>query len=95
MANEEGKVELDELDLGFCLIHVLYIILPCGFTKLLEFYKVGKEENKTNKMIVMGAEHVITFPNFSLIMNKIWLNLLFYLIITTTYTKDGSRNGRS
>jgi len=45
------------------LIHVLYIILPCGFTKLLEVYKVNKEENKTNKMIVMGAEHVITFPN--------------------------------
>jgi hypothetical protein len=62
MENEEGKVEV-ELDLGFCLIHLLYIILPCGFTKLLGVYRVGKEENISNKMTVMGAEHVITFLN--------------------------------
>jgi hypothetical protein len=42
MEDEKGKVEVDELDLGYCLIHVLYIILPCGFTKLLGVYKVGK-----------------------------------------------------
>jgi hypothetical protein len=46
MEDEEGKVEVDELDLGFYLIHVLYIILPCGFTKLLGVYKVGKKENR-------------------------------------------------
>jgi hypothetical protein len=63
MENEEGKVEVDELNLGFCLIHVLYIILPYGFTKLLGIYRVNKEENIANKMIVMGAEHVIVFPN--------------------------------
>jgi len=63
MENEEGKVEVDELDLGFCLIHVLYIILPCGFTKLSKVYKVDKEENRANKMIVMGVKHVIAFPN--------------------------------
>jgi hypothetical protein len=38
MENEEGKVEVDELDLGFYLIHVLYIIIPCRFTKKLGFY---------------------------------------------------------
>jgi hypothetical protein len=27
-------------------------------------------------------------------MNKIWLNLLFSLIITTMFIKDGLRNGR-
>jgi hypothetical protein len=32
MEDEEGKVEIDELDLGLCLIHVFYIILSCGFT---------------------------------------------------------------
>jgi hypothetical protein len=42
MEDEEGKVEVDELCLGFYLIHVLYMILPCGFTKLLGIYKVGK-----------------------------------------------------
>ncbi len=46
MEDEEGKVEVDELYLGFYLIHVLYIILPCGFTKLLGVYKVGKKINK-------------------------------------------------
>jgi hypothetical protein len=49
MEDEEGKVELDELYLGFYLIHVLYIILPCGFIELLGVYKVGKEENKQLK----------------------------------------------
>ncbi len=63
MEDEEGKVEVDELDLGFCLLHVLYIILPYGFTELLRVYKVGKEENRTNKMTIMGVEHVIAFPN--------------------------------
>jgi len=63
MENEEGKVEVDKLNLGFYLIHVLYIILPCGFTKLLKVYKVDKEENRANKMIVMGVKHVIAFPN--------------------------------
>jgi hypothetical protein len=63
MEDEKGKVEVDELYLGFYLIHVLYIILPCGFTELLGVYKVGKEEIRTNKMIVMGAKHVIAFPN--------------------------------
>ncbi len=60
MENEVGKVEVEKLDLGFCLIHVLYIILPCGFTKLLVVYKINKEEkNRANKMIVMGVIAVI------------------------------------
>jgi len=62
MEDEEGKVEV-ELDLGFCLIHLLYILLPCKFTKLLGVYTVGREENISNKMIIMGVEHVMTFPN--------------------------------
>jgi len=61
MENEEGKVEIDELDLGFFLIHVLYIILPYGFTELLGVYRVNKE---ANKMTIMGVDHVIAFPKF-------------------------------
>jgi hypothetical protein len=30
---------------------------------LLGVYEVSKEKNRTNKMIVMGVEHVIAFPN--------------------------------
>jgi hypothetical protein len=40
MEDEKWKVEVDKLDLGLCLIHVLYTILLCGFTKLLGVYKV-------------------------------------------------------
>jgi hypothetical protein len=61
MENEEGKVEVDELDLGLCLIHVFYIILPCGFIELLGVYRVRKEENRSNKMTIMSVEHVIVF----------------------------------
>ncbi len=49
--------------MGLCLIHVLYIILPCEFIELLGVYKVGQEENRLNKMIIMGAEHVNVFLN--------------------------------
>jgi hypothetical protein len=62
MENEKGKIEINKL--GFCLIHVHYIIIPCGFTNLLRVYRVGNFFLKTNKMIVMGVKHVITFPKF-------------------------------
>jgi hypothetical protein len=64
MEDGKKKVGVNELDLGFCLIHVFYIVLPCGFIELLGTYKVGQEENKSNKMTFMGVEHVITFPYF-------------------------------
>jgi hypothetical protein len=28
---EKARVKVDEVDLGFCLLHVLYFIYPCGF----------------------------------------------------------------
>jgi hypothetical protein len=33
------------------------------YKKFKRLYRVDKEENRTNKMIVMGVEHVIAFPN--------------------------------
>ncbi len=63
MEDEKGKVEVNKLDLGLCLINVLYIILPYWFIKLLGVYKVGQEENRSNKMIIMDAKHVNVFPN--------------------------------
>jgi len=60
---KKGKVEVNKLDLGLCLIHVLYIILPYGFIELLGVFKVGQKENKSNKMTIMGAKHVHVFPN--------------------------------
>jgi hypothetical protein len=40
MEIEEGKMEIDENDLGFCLIHVLYMVLPCGYIDLMGAYKL-------------------------------------------------------
>jgi hypothetical protein len=42
MEIEERKVEIDEIDLGFCLIHVLYAILPCGYKNLIGVYRIEK-----------------------------------------------------
>jgi hypothetical protein len=41
MESEEGKVELDELDLG-CLILFFIIILHCGFSNMLGVYRSEK-----------------------------------------------------
>jgi hypothetical protein len=32
---EKGKMELDEIDMGFCYLHILVEINPCGFTQQL------------------------------------------------------------
>jgi hypothetical protein len=87
MENEEGKVEV-ELDLGFCLIHLLYIILPCGFTKLLGLYRVGKKENISNKMVVMGAKHVITFLNlFTYYEQDLAKSIIFFDYYNNVYQR--------
>jgi hypothetical protein len=40
MEIEKGKVEID---LGFCLIHVLYRVLPCGYVDLMHVYRIEKK----------------------------------------------------
>jgi hypothetical protein len=86
MEYEIGKVEVDELDLGLCLIHVLYIILCCGFIELLGVYKVGQEENRSNKMTIMGVEHVTTFPNlFTYYEQNMTKSILFFDYYNNVY----------
>jgi hypothetical protein len=43
MEIEEGKVEIDEINLGFCLIHVLYRVLAYGYTNLMGAYRIEKK----------------------------------------------------
>ncbi len=53
MEIEERKVEIDEIDeidLEFWLIHVLYGVLPCGYTNLMDAYRIEKEHSIVNKM---------------------------------------------
>jgi len=46
MKSEERKVEINEIDLGFCLFHVFFIVLPCGFSNILRVYKLEKKKKK-------------------------------------------------
>jgi hypothetical protein len=54
MEIEEGKVEIYEIDLGFCLIHVLYMVLT--YVYLMGSYRIEKIYSGMNKMIVLGAK---------------------------------------
>jgi hypothetical protein len=63
MEIEEGKVEINEIDLGFCLTHVLYMVLPCGYTNLMGVYRIEKKHSGMNKMTILGAKQVLAFPN--------------------------------
>jgi hypothetical protein len=36
----EARMEANEVDLGFCLLRVFYIIYPCGFIDQSQVYKL-------------------------------------------------------
>jgi hypothetical protein len=50
---EETRVEINEVDLGFCLLHVFYIIYPCGFNDQSRIYILEKNSGKINKMFML------------------------------------------
>jgi hypothetical protein len=52
---EKGEMEIDEIDLGFCLIHVLYKVLPYGYTNLMGVYRIDKIHSIMNKMDYFGG----------------------------------------
>jgi hypothetical protein len=43
MEIEEGKVEIEEIDFGFCLIHVFYMVLFYGYIDLMGAYKIKRK----------------------------------------------------
>jgi len=49
MEIEEGKVEIKEIDFGFCLIHVFYMVLFYGYIDLMGAYKIKR---KTVELII-------------------------------------------
>jgi hypothetical protein len=63
MEIEERKVEIDEIDWGYCLIHVLYMVLPCGYTNLMGAYRIKSKHSGMNKMTFLGAKQVLAFPD--------------------------------
>jgi hypothetical protein len=55
MKIKERKVKVHEIDLGFCLIHILYIVFPYGYTNILGVYRKGKKDNRMDKMTILGT----------------------------------------
>ncbi len=43
MEIEEGKVEIEKIDLRFCLIHVFYMVLFCGYIDLMGAYRIKRK----------------------------------------------------
>jgi len=43
MESEEGKFEEIELDFGFCLLYILFVVLSCGFSNMLGVYRPKKK----------------------------------------------------
>ncbi len=66
MEIEKRKVEIDEINLGFCLIHVIYKVLPCGYTYLMGAYRIERKHSIMNKMTILEAKQVLVFPNLSI-----------------------------
>jgi len=56
-------VEIDEIDLGFCFIHVLYRVLSYGYTHLMGAYRIGRKHSRVNKMTILRVKQVLIFPN--------------------------------
>jgi hypothetical protein len=64
MEREEERVKVDEIDLGFCLLYMIFKVSPCGYVKVMGTYKVEKRNEKIQKMTILGAELVITYSNW-------------------------------
>jgi hypothetical protein len=48
---KEARVEVNEVDLKFCLLHVFYIIYPCGFNDQLRVYILEKLVERSIKCL--------------------------------------------
>jgi hypothetical protein len=55
MKIKEGKVEVNEIYLGFCLIHVLYHVYPYILTFDMGNYRVEKNNDQVKKMNKLGV----------------------------------------
>jgi len=43
MERKEEKVEVDEIDLRFFLLHILFKVSPCGYVEVMGAYIVKKK----------------------------------------------------
>jgi hypothetical protein len=61
---EEKIVEVYEVDLEFCYLHILIVVFPCGFKKIYGIYKLRKEGVTHFKMIIEKEKYIIMCSNF-------------------------------
>jgi hypothetical protein len=90
---EEGKVEIDEIDLGFCFIHVLYRVLSYGYTNLMGDYRIGRKHSRVNKMTILRVKQVLVFSNlftyYEQDMAKSMIFLDYYNIMYEGHYENG------
>ncbi len=72
MEIEEGKVEIKEIDFGFCLIHVFYMVLFYGYIDLMGADKIKRKIVELIIWLFWGA-------------NKYLPNLFTYAKISVTF----------
>jgi hypothetical protein len=94
MEREEERVIVDEIDLGFCLLHMLFKVSPRGYVEVMGTYKVEKRNEKIQKMTILGAELFITYSILFINHEQDMANFVISLIIITMSIKDGMKIGR-
>jgi len=57
-------VEVYEIILKFCYLHIFIAIFPCGFKDFHIIYRLRKENVYHFKMIVKKVEYIIMYSNF-------------------------------
>ncbi len=55
MERKEEKVEVDEIDLRFFLLHILFKVSPCGYVEVMGAYIVKKKRWKDSKDDYFGG----------------------------------------
>jgi hypothetical protein len=94
MEREEERVKVDEIDLRFCLLRMLFKLSPCGYVKVMGTYKVEKRNENIQKMTILGAELIITYSNLFINHQQDMAKFVIPLIIITMSIKDGMKIGR-
>lgn len=87
MKIKEGKVKVDEIDLGFCLIHILYIVFPYGYTNRCQ--NMGKKDNRMDKMTILG-----TLPHLFINYEQNMAKFFFLFDYNNNIYQGCMKNGR-
>ncbi len=57
-------VEVYQVDLEFCYLHILIVVFPCGFKDFYGIYRLRKEGASCLELIVKNILYIIMYSNF-------------------------------